>query len=1081
MAKILSFIFWNTLSIILFILVCYQLKKLSQKVSFHQVQPERALESKVQLDFCYLMDLKENEKSFEKPEISDCNFSRPISSFGKLLKNRTAKYIIEQFKKCKLDNLIRLDNLTKIKKIDQNATYELHADHICVKYQFEIDTSLDQTELMIVPVKNNQTFLILASFVRTFQNDGEYRSIKRYIFKRTCKNNQSKYHCNEVNQKYELALFYTRIECLKSPFDFNCVERVNENQNDCYENCVKTKKKHISLTYNDKDNFTLNFDELKVIEPLIDQCVTACNQVDCKSGNFGLDKIFRNENASSLILLKIIEEDAKSKAFPYYSKMKLTWLLITYFGLIFRINLVNQMANLMNLYNYVELKNQRIERKSKSPILLLIVGLICFAISIGFEKLAFKSNEENTLVTQKFESLKEQNLSVSICFDFCEIIKNKSIDKATCDQEMLKNMNLTELEKELWNVSDFKMNVRMQNSVRILYLKEMKVHVFYRLFKKCFLVFYESKNYYPQISLQRKFEIFFSLQPKFSYFLEAQFHYPKIDSKSANLSYLNRLTEIKLKGINCTDYSKPSKNRSCSSKDDCQQECVLDDYVKMENHLPIFVNLKIDQFSKYSTLKFSNNKEIYEKILEKCKTKINKDDCNSSKLTFRSIFNLPKYRKPDSNLSINLTPLKNLKTYLPEENNLIVLNRIISLTLFLSGFSMLSLFKRVLSKYCSSRMCFVNYEYLKKFCYFINCLMFLVHFILVSKNLMFEEMDSFSYRFYSNSIILPKVHICYEIDFDLSTNNYTISMLNNMTLKSVDIFEKVTVLDEEHNLNETELTNYYVDNSKCFSLTKKHLAPVQAKHFTLDKSVKIYLNLNKIKDQSFFLFASDPTLFVFDWYKTFNDKYYLIYFSINIYHYQDDYWHLKNLHLNINYWLGIEENKNSQKKYNNYSKRLFNRQQRATTTSVPLYPEDEDLIIQNDKFQNFIYFRSLEGKKNEYDFTQNTKRYHFDYDYSNHKIDDLKNKSVISFIPNFTHWEIETTNKYQLIEFFLHLFVLFAFWFKISVVHLTKSLKNAFKIGRFFMICFLYFVVSFLIVILMILFKFFEFMKFRLS
>ena len=419
---------WKCFSVIIFLIVCYQLRDLSNKVTFHQVtikEPE-VLETKIELDFCYLLNIKEDELSADhhydknrrennqKNNKNDsCNPNKPFSVNSKRFQNQTVSFIIQHFKECKLENLIQLKNLSEIKEISPEVGFKLYSDHICVTRQFEIQITNGEASLEITAINNTQTFLILTSFTRRFKDDGQYKSIRRLIFKRTCKeiDNDSFGHiCTETNKTIEIKGHFYTIKNLKSPYHTNCVDRKSKTQLDCYEDCVKKKKKYFSLSYSEKDNFTLNFDKLNEIKPIIDQCALDCNQPDCNYGYFSFRKVTTNNDSKSVILLRINKLGDKFIASPYYSKIKLSWFIITLFSLIFKINLYNQLCKLKSGYNRTESRNQRMQ-KSKNLILFLIVALIGFLIAVEFEKLAFNYGEQSKNVVYRPESIKERNVS----------------------------------------------------------------------------------------------------------------------------------------------------------------------------------------------------------------------------------------------------------------------------------------------------------------------------------------------------------------------------------------------------------------------------------------------------------------------------------------------------------------------------------------------------------------------------------------------------------------------------------------------------------------------------------------------
>ena len=968
-----------------------------------------------------------------------------------------------------------------------NVSYVLYDDHICVRNRFDVQTSVDHTDIKITPLSNNQTFQIIVSFTRVFSDDGEYRSIRKPIFKRTCRKTQEqRYLCTETGRRFYLKLFYSTIESLRSPYKTNCVERKDRTQNDCYEDCIKRKKKHISLTYTEADDFTLNFDKLATMKPLIDSCSARCEQPDCRSGSVTFSEILENRHPSSSILLRISEEDWMYKASPFYSTLKISWFLIAFFCLIFRINLYGQLCKFKSIYD--RSKNER-TKSEKNLYLLLFVSFIGFVLAVVCEKFTFDFGRQTGFVTYKLESIRERSLSVSICFSPCEIVKDGN--QMNCSEDELFDMRLEEIDRITWNENDFKRFVTLRNSVRIVYLREMKVHVFFRDLHKCFLVYYKAPNHYPQIALQRKSEIHFNVSRanSFSVYLEDGFHFPKIESTRIHHSYLHYAYIRDLRGSNCSYYSSSyySSKPTCFSQDDCQQECILRRYMDRANAVPTFVNLKSDCFSNYSKLKMRKDEDLFKELWKECQSEIVEQDCESTRTAFRSKYNMPVRH----NLSINLTPVKFLQSPLQNENKLIVLNRIISLMLILTGFSVGTLVKRLLSVFFSMRLSFISYQYLRRLGNLVVFVAFLVHFRFLAYGIINNEMDKFTYRFYGRFVKVPVLRLCYELDLDLSADNYTVGMLNNMT-KNVELFEKVLILDTEYRFdNKTTknspvaLQSFYVDNTlgvlKCFSMmVDERIGLSNKNYYGIEEALKIFVNLESLPKKRFLLYVNDQGVYDLDWYKFwFPNRYYMIYYTSQQFIHQDGFWYLKNLFMVIRCWLGIEQTRNTQESYSNHLKSVFNGQQAATTTSVPLYPDDENLPISNFRFQNFILFRSLEGTKNEFDFTVNSKRYNFLSDYYHDHSYDLGNRTVLSFISSTIYSASLTTNKYHWIELFLHLAVLFAFWFKTSLAHLPKSIKRAYPFLKFSAVCFLYLIVVTLILFFKVIFGIINFLSFR--
>ena len=90
---------------------------------------------------------------------------------------------------------------------------------------------------------------------------------------------------------------------------------------------------------------------------------------------------------------------------------------------------------------------------------------------------------------------------------------------------------------------------------------------------------------------------------------------------------------------------------------------------------------------------------------------------------------------------------------------------------------------------------------------------------------------------------------------------------------------------------------------------------------------------------------------------------------------------------------------------------------------------------------------------------------------------EIQNKTVVSLRPNLSCLKNKIKNKYHIIEFLFHLFILSSFWLKFNLFNLPKQLIQAYPVAKFFVNLFLYIVVCVLIFIFDVCFKFFSFFK----
>lgn len=121
----------------------------------------------------------------------------------------------------------------------------------------------------------------------------------------------------------------------------------------------------------------------------------------------------------------------------------------------------------------------------------------------------------------------------------------------------------------------------------------------------------------------------------------------------------------------------------------------------------------------------------------------------------------------------------------------------------------------------------------------------------------------------------------------------------------------------------------------------------------------------------------------------------------------------------------------------------------------------------------------MAGNRNDYDFRTNTQKYSFLSDFTSEKSYLSANHLVISVRSVLMKFRMLSRNRYRYVEFFLHLFVLTAFWFKVDFIDLPNRLRKAYPIFRFFMIVLLYSIVVFLLLIFEAWFSLIRFLDFK--
>lgn len=1106
-------IYWKIITGIFLLLIYFHIFRLSNEVFYRQNKGiQEAEKITLEIDICYDLRLTEDTckipvdtSSHQKIDLGGCDFDRPISCLTKDFRKKTPSEIIGTFKKCNLESLVKVESETNLTVGEDEHKLELFSGYICVQYKFNVNSDREVSKIKIYPSqKNKQNFHILIHTERKCKKSSLY-SLKSHLLERYCwvenknmpGNETSKAHnCSEESKEILFELFYFSQKNLEYPMDSNCVYRKNENQYQCYEKCMKRKGNFYHLTYDENDKEILNYDKNASYEQS-KKCANQCKQSDCIEGTFQIPTLVeQNLTSENYILLKVNNSDVPSVAQASFKSLDIFYLVLMYFCLFFGVDLYWLIVKATNMYNNPVKKNTKYKFINKKVIGLSAVTVSGILIGIFLEKQMFNFGRNDDVVLTKLDSIKERNISVSICYDLCEILKSKTnlLQNETCDRENLLKFDLKQLNLSTWNQADFKKVSSMRNSVRIFPIRQedYEIKEFFREFKKCFLLYYPGKNLYPPISLQRKSQIHLNSSSKnFDYFyIEDGSSYPQVDAVKNKTSFLHNIYITDLEGRDCMNFKE--RYKTCESKDDCIQMCILERYALEHKAIPIYVNMKLTEAASknYSNLKFEDDKERFQKKLDECKDKYKRDECYSIKTTLRT-----KYVISDPhNISITLTPKIFYKHRTKDEHFLIVINRIISFIIILTGFSVKDTVKGFVSTYLFSLASIYNFQFINRIAYLIVVLFFSMHFTYLFYSLVNDSMLETSHLYVLKEVQLPKVRLCYELDKDLNSNQFAKKHLEADSLNISDVLQSITLLDENQEkrtmeVDEVESKNntlivaydFYVDNLKCFNFVFKIKYQILTTNILeANKLVTFVLKLNNITRKRMFVHLNGNSLDLEWYYPLKANFYYNIIYMIENYRFQDDFWMIKNFYCYLKDFFNIEKLRNTHERYYMYLRDSFTREQYVTTTVVPLGKDgDRDATIKNQQFNSYIHFRSLAGNKNDYDFDVNNERKTFMSDFTSEKSYLGNNHLVISLRSVLVKNKIHSLNRYRMVEFYMHLFILTAFWFKIDFSTLPISLKKAFPIAKFFVICFLYCIVVFLLFLFETWFKLIRFLDFK--
>ena len=732
--------FWQAFTIFLLTLISIHLWLLSREVIYVGYYPKStsSYQPMFEIDLCYRTYIESDQcepdstgKKIDKLEFN-CDLELRIGCYTEVLRPKKASKIIDKFKECDISNWFSVKTETAL-VIKTGKELWLFNGFVCVKHKFQINNKKVKSQYLIQnstehPKAALQPFDAYMTYSREFSESGEkYGTKKTHFFRRNCwkiDNETSK--CTETDKKLIFETNFYSAHHLEAPFITDCVNRNKPNessQNDCYENCIKKKRNLHLLTYGENDSSILDYSKTsdKQVSELLEGCASKCLQEDCQAMGFLSEDIHEDTHvnlqqellAGSSMIINLGLKAFGAKAIPLLGTAKVLWMFSAFFSTFFGANfygLLLKSANLSGFHMFPSLSIAQQRKKYRKPILIAAtITMLSVGLSLVLENVLFDFGTEKSHVFLKKESIEERNVSVSVCFDLCKIIKKEfrlkdaSLSSEKCKDEFLIEKTLGELDAITWNVSDFKSRASMRNNARVYPIrqKEFEVLYFFRDLKKCFFLFYEAKNYWPHFSMQRYSRIYINITGRSysHFFITDGRSFPDFDSVPSRRSVLHKV-EINRAKTDCINFS----TLGCplvTTKDNLIQRCIIEETKnKSDNRLPTGVNLPISVNSRLSDYdlgsKFYNSSKEIEKLVEKCVRKSKKagKECYfvRTKLSHKGVFD------ELDHISVNLSPLIYKIAPLDDENALIVFNRILSFLLIFTGFSV----KQVLDTFMSA-------------------------------------------------------------------------------------------------------------------------------------------------------------------------------------------------------------------------------------------------------------------------------------------------------------------------------------------------------------------------------------------
>ena len=863
---------WQALTIILFTLISIHLILLGREVVYVGYYPKDSYsyQSVFELDLCYRTyiesdqcELDSSATKLDKLEFN-CSLELPIGCYTAGFRQKKVSEIIAKFNECHILDWVSVKPKTQeVEKIGKELW--LFDGFICAKHKFLINNKKEKTLYLIQqnlvghPEAALQPFDGYITYSRAFNKSNEkYGTKKTHLFKRNCwKIDSETSKCTETGKKLIFETEYHSAHHLEAPFTTNCVERNEPNessQNDCYENCVKEKRKFHLLTYGPNDDFILDYNRTSDSEMarLLDKCAARCHQEDCQSMGFFTEDIHEgnmhvnnqlDQLESSAFIINLGVLAFGSKAIPLFGLAKLLWMLLAFFSIFFGVNfygLLMKAANQPNFFNFPVVRRKKQRKKYRKPFMIAAtITILSIGASLALEKALFGFGIEKSQVFLRKESIEERSVSLSICFDLCKIIKdefrfkNESLSRDNCGNEVLIERTLRELDSITWNVGDFKSQASMRTNARVYPIRqaEFRVWYFFRDFKKCFLLFYEAKNLWPHFSLQRYSRIHINITDRsYAYFFVTDgLSFPDYDAVPTRRSVLHSLVMNEEKA-DCTDYATLGRP-ALTTRDNYIQDCIIEEAKKnlsdnrilpMDVNLPISVNSNLSAYEFYD-LKFFNDSQFATNSLERCEEEYPRwfkfgMGCTFviHKLTHKEIF------EERDHITVNLTPLLYELTLLEDESTLVVFNRILTFVLIFTGFSVKQVLEPLISIHFFTALSHFNFQFARRLLQFVIFLFFFAHFCsLFTRIINHPMLETASYHFLDE--LRPyRIRFCYHTKANLDSYSYNLEKLEKETFNFTHIFHSISIYDDKEIAAKLTAEDYDCDENKDCVYTGCH-------------------------------------------------------------------------------------------------------------------------------------------------------------------------------------------------------------------------------------------------------------------
>ena len=611
----------------------------SRKKVFYE-SDSKDLRNEVHISVCLKIDSKHYDCSnLNEESLSVCKEIKKYFKFIESESKRSPKEILE--KSNELPTLFELENSFEKFKF-------LNLGNLCTLYKLNL--SLEEVKnksLPSVPIKLiNIYHLSLKIFIHEkliprYQN---YESLD-------CENFGS---CHYFN----LTLRLREIESLPYPSKTDCLDYSSEKfyfqrfenislKSDCIQECIKYKQRLSDFFYTENDTDPLdfrsigqNYDNLDLNR--VKYCRDICSKAVCKDSCFIFESKKYNEN-QAYIQFEILTKINFFKTLPSIGLLAYWRIFFGYISLFFRVSILSLVLKSYKLL----LKLRKKLAISIASIFLWTGFLACLFCVYYIGQRIYDDFTKKTCFTYMFFELPFSpiNFSLALC---------KTVDYLI----EYRNSSLSSLSK-LWDPAEIFTN---SEKFMVDFLNEKE-----ELDISAQRFFYKNLNQSLDVCMSIDISV---EEQRYRSLLSSTLLVKETTSFDDNKIYLHEYnksfttTSVELKknseiqvieehnAVNCTNYVS-KYNGLCDSRQHCIDKCVMENFTKIFDKLPLGSLIYLDDYKDYQKthLFFDFENTENDTFLNECKKEFNETDCDSVSFKAEEI---NEFSSKKNHLTINL-------------------------------------------------------------------------------------------------------------------------------------------------------------------------------------------------------------------------------------------------------------------------------------------------------------------------------------------------------------------------------------------------------------------------------------------